>query len=123
MAWLLGLQLAVTLLFAGVGWMFSGAVALTALAGGSIAMFATVMLAGALWFLAGHPAPWSLPGLCLFEVLKLVLVGWLFVAACNAPGVVPGVLLAVFALAMLSFFAAPWLPPLRQHQAGRRVAS
>ena len=121
-AWLLGLQLAVTLLFAGLGWMFSGAVALTALAGGGIAMFATVMLAGALCLLAGYSAPWGLLGLCLLEVLKLVLVGWLFVAAFSTPGVVPGVLLAAFALAMMSFFAAPWVPPLRQHRA-RQLAS
>lgn len=113
--WMLGLQLAVTVSAAILGWALAeAAAARSALAGGGIALVATALLAAALLLFSRRPSRWCLLAVCVAEVLKLLLVGWLFVTSFSSPWIQPGVLLATFGAALATFFAAPLLPPLRR---------
>ena len=114
-AWILGLQGAVTALAVAFGWMYAGAaVARSALAGGSIALAATAILAAALLLFSRRPSRWGLLAMCVAEVLKLLFISWLFITLLRIPGMQPGILLATFGAALATFFAAPLLPPLRR---------
>lgn len=113
--WMLGLQLAVTVSVAVLGWALAGTVAAySALAGGGIALVATALLATALLLFSRWASRWGLLAVCVAEVLKLLLVGWLFITSFNNPWIQPGVLMATFGAALATFFAAPLLPPLRR---------